>query len=267
MLKNPFSKKLVPKNFKKQFFLNNVITIRSDSITIIFDAMTNELLFTDALTNENLYVKNPAFTALGRKMVAASIELIDELGFEGFTFRKLAKEIETTEASVYRYFESKHQLLLFLINIYWGHLGKKIELLTRHEEDSKLRLEKSIRILLSTEDEPYFTIGDYKKLRHLVTQEASKVYLHKNVDAENKAGFFLLYKSVVKNLSDIVLEICPSYPFPNALVSTIIEGSFQQLFFAEHLPRLTNFKDNQLAINDFYLNMTFSILDNYGKEK
>ncbi|MFZ9029367.1 MAG: TetR/AcrR family transcriptional regulator, partial [Crocinitomicaceae bacterium] len=70
--------------------------------------------------NENVFLKDPTSTELGRKIVRASIDLIDELGFEDFTFKKLALAIGSTEASVYRYFENKHNLLAYLTMWYWG---------------------------------------------------------------------------------------------------------------------------------------------------
>ena len=51
--------------------------------------------------NKKLFIRDPQQTELGQRIVKHSIELIDELGFEHFTFRKLAEQIESAEASVY----------------------------------------------------------------------------------------------------------------------------------------------------------------------
>jgi len=67
-----------------------------------------------------LYTKNPESSDLGKKIVSKSIEMIDALGFEDFTFKKLGIKIGSNESSVYRYFESKHALLVYLINWYWS---------------------------------------------------------------------------------------------------------------------------------------------------
>ena len=72
--------------------------------------------------NEQLFLRNPEESDLGRRIVSASIKMIGELGFEAFTFKKLATQIETTEASVYRYFENKHRLLVYLVTWYWSWL-------------------------------------------------------------------------------------------------------------------------------------------------
>jgi len=63
--------------------------------------------------NSNLYLKDPKSTELGERIVQRGMEMIDELGLEQFTFRKLANDIGTTETSVYRYFLNKHRLLLY----------------------------------------------------------------------------------------------------------------------------------------------------------
>ena len=66
--------------------------------------------------DEGLYLKDPNSSDLGMKIIRDSIEMIDAIGFEGFTFKKLAAKIGATEPSVYRYFESKHKLLLYLLD-------------------------------------------------------------------------------------------------------------------------------------------------------
>jgi hypothetical protein len=53
-----------------------------------------------------LYSKNPESSALGHKIVSKSIEMINELGFEDFTFKKLGASIGSNESSVYRYLKA-----------------------------------------------------------------------------------------------------------------------------------------------------------------
>ena len=52
-------------------------------------------------------------------MINHSISLWDELGFESFTFKKLALKMGSNETSLYRYFENKHFLVLYLLVWYW----------------------------------------------------------------------------------------------------------------------------------------------------
>ena len=76
--------------------------------------------------NHRSYLREPEATELGRKIITESITLIDALGFEQFTFKKLAAEIGSTEASVYRYFENKHKLLVYLVSWYWAWLDYRV---------------------------------------------------------------------------------------------------------------------------------------------
>ncbi|MGC9344775.1 MAG: TetR/AcrR family transcriptional regulator, partial [Bacteroidales bacterium] len=62
--------------------------------------------------NQALYIKDPQSTNTGRNILKYSIPLMQELGFEKFTFKKLAASMGSSEISVYRYFENKHKLLL-----------------------------------------------------------------------------------------------------------------------------------------------------------
>ena len=55
--------------------------------------------------NEKLFIRDPEQSELGKKIIQHSIQLIHKCGFEAFTFKKLALDIGTTEAGIYRYFE------------------------------------------------------------------------------------------------------------------------------------------------------------------
>ncbi len=50
--------------------------------------------------NQNLFIKEPSSSELGKKILSNSIEMIDEIGFENFTFRKLGQQIDSPEASI-----------------------------------------------------------------------------------------------------------------------------------------------------------------------
>ena len=80
--------------------------------------------------NKRLFVRDPQNTALGKKIIKHSILLIDEIGFEAFTFKKLARRMSSTEASVYRYFENKHMLLLYLVSWFWEWVTYLIDIHT-----------------------------------------------------------------------------------------------------------------------------------------
>ena len=203
--------------------------------------------------NPYVYLKDPESSDLGKRIVSGSIELIDSLGFEHFTFRKLAQSVGTTEASVYRYFESKHKLLLYLTAWYWGWMEYRMVFRTANIDSPWERLDRAISLLTGAiETDIGHAHIDEVKLNRIVIAESSKAYLVKEVDDENKHGVFGRYKGLVQRVSDIILEINPAYKYPHMLVSTVIEGAHHQHFFAEHLPRLTDVIQGENAIADFY---------------
>lgn len=203
--------------------------------------------------NPGTFKKDPNSSELGRKIINQSIELIDEIGFEKFTFKKLAIRIGSTEASVYRYFDNKHLLLTYLVIWYWKWMQYQLILSTQNIECAKTRLQNCVvRLTSKIEQDHFFEQVNETLLQRIVIAESSKIYLHKDVDSENEEGFFKPYKEVVQFVADIILEIQKDYKYPHMLVSTIIEGAHHQRFFAEHLPKLTDVFSGEDSITTFY---------------
>lgn len=193
--------------------------------------------------NENLFLRDPQKTTLGQNIIGKSVELIEQLGFELFTFKKLAEEIDSTEASVYRYFENKHRLLLYLIDLYWTWLDYRLDFEINNIVDGKERLRKCIA-LLTQHGKPVVQLDLVNEdvLQKIVMSEFEKTYLTKQVDADNKEGLFKPYKAICKKIASILLEINPRYPFPHSLASTAMLALSHQLYYAKHLPSLSDIK-------------------------
>jgi len=206
--------------------------------------------------NPGVFKKDALSSDLGVNIVEQGIDQIVELGFENFTFKKLAQKINSTEASVYRYFESKQHLLSYLTQWYWNWLEYRIIIGTLNIPDPKIRLENAIKCLTEEikEDQNFSRINEVK-LHQIVITESSKVYMCKSVDENNASGFYQVYKSLVQRVADIILEISPKFKYPHMLVSTIIEGAHHQRFFADHLPRLTDQIENEDAVTSFYIQL------------
>ncbi len=191
--------------------------------------------------NEKLCLRNPQRTDLGRKILKTSILLIDEIGFERFTFKKLAERIQSTEASIYRYFESKYLLLLYLVNWYWEWMKFCIDLRLMNVEHPEERLRLMISTIVdSTKRNATVDFIDEDVLHRIVVAEGSKAYHNKEVDVQNREGFFLSYKSLAQKIADAITAINPAFPYPRALASNILEMANNHIYFAEHLPRLTD---------------------------
>lgn len=215
--------------------------------------------------NHKSYLREPENTELGRKIISASVKLIDELGFEDFTFKKLAREIGSTEASVYRYFENKHKLLVYLVSWYWAWLHYSVTFHTQNIANPRERLSRAIEVITKAgeSDDPSVVHIDERILHRVIVAESSKVYHTKEVDTENKAGYFLQMKHFCHYLAQIVLEINPDYNYPHAIISTMLEAAHQQIFYAQHLPSLTDIKSEQYTETvDFLKQTVFAAVDN-----
>ena len=208
-----------------------------------------------------LYIKNPDSSELGRKIISNSIEMINELGFEMFTFKKLGVKIDSPESSIYRYFENKHTLLIYLVSWYWSRIEYQLVFATVNVDSPIDKLKNCIKILVQHEGiDQQTSYLDEVLLRKIIITESVKAYHTKDVDDENKKGFFNPYKNVVQRVSDIVLEINTKFEYPHMLITTVIEGAHQQIYFAEHLPSLTDVKNGKDSISEFYTKMVLNVI-------
>lgn len=197
------------------------------------------------MMNDALFVRNPETSELGRKMVKHSIQLIHKHGFEAFTFKKLAEDIGTTEAGVYRYFENKHKLLVYITAWYWGWLEFQIRFQTNNIASPEDKLRRIIKLLASTiEDDEQTSHVDESLLHQIIIAEGSKAYLTKQVGEDNKQHFFKPYKDLCAMIGNIITECNPHYKYPRSLASTIVEMAHFQNFFMKNLPALTDFGRN-----------------------
>lgn len=196
--------------------------------------------------NEHLFLRNPEQTVLGRNIIKHSIQLIAQHGFEAFTFKKLAEDIGTTEAGIYRYFENKHLLLIYIIAWYWGWLEYQISFQTNNITNPVVKLKKVIKLLATTvEDDATTNYVNERLLYQIVISEGSKAYLTKQVGEDNQHQFFKPYKDLCAIVGDIILACNPKYKYPKSLATTIIEMAHFQNYFMIHLPSLTDFGKNK----------------------
>ena len=191
--------------------------------------------------NEKVFLKDPDSSVLGKRIIENSILLIDEIGFEGFTFKKLGERIGSNESSIYRYFENKHKLLVYLTSWYWGWLEYQLVFATNSIGDPKEKLKQAISIVSKTtvQDHSYSHINEVL-LNKIVVNESSKSFLTKEVDEENKQGYFVIYKRMVNRLEEMISAVDPLYPYAPSLASTILEGTLHQHFLKDHFPSLTS---------------------------
>lgn len=215
--------------------------------------------------NPSLFLRDPDSSEVGKNIVKNSIELMHEIGYENFTFKKLSQYINSTEATIYRYFPNKHKLLLYILNWYWSYLYYHSQVNVKGKASPKDKLRYILRLITNNEVVSA-GFGNYnlQKLYEIVISESSKVYLVKDVDLFNKEQVFKPYKELCAFVAEIILECKKDYKFSKSLSSTIIETAHYQQYFSMHLPRLTdNTKDvsHSAYVLEFLENFVFDILD------
>ena len=201
---------------------------------------------------KQIYLKDPESSDLGKRIVEHSILLINEIGFDNFTFKKLGTKISSNESSIYRYFESKHKILLYLSSWYWAWLEYQLVIETFSISKPGAKLEKAIEVVTKTIviDSDFSHINEVI-LYKIIVNESSKSFLTKEVDVENIEGYFEIYKRLITRLEEMILEIKPAYPFALSLASTVLEGGLHQNFLNEHFPSITNCKDGKTTTKFF----------------
>ncbi|MEA1787190.1 TetR/AcrR family transcriptional regulator [Arenibacter sp. GZD96] len=211
--------------------------------------------------NEKIYLKDPESSELGRRILLNGISMIHEVGFEAFTFKKLGEQIGSNESSIYRYFESKHKFLLYLVSWYWGWMEYQLVFATNSipDPEEKLRMAISIVTKLKEQNATGGSIN-HTKLTKIMINEFSKSYLTKEVDAENEEGYFVIYKRLVNRLAKMIEAVDADYPYPLSLSSNVVEGGLHQHFLMDHFPSLTNCKKS-FTPTSFYTDLVFRTLN------
>ena len=242
-----------------------MIVLFSILIVILLYLQYKILIMDSLLSNlkiavpEKIYVKDPESSALGKRIVEHSIILIDEIGFDSFTFKKLGTLIGSNESSIYRYFESKHKLLLYLSSWYWAWIEYQLVFET-HSLNPVDKVEKAIEIVTrAIKEDSNFSHVNEVVLNRIMVNENSKSFLTKEVDQENKDGYFVIYKRIVHRLRDMIKTKKPDYKFPSSLASTILEGSLHQHFLKDHFTSITDCNDS-ISPTNFMKNLVINTL-------
>ena len=210
--------------------------------------------------NEKLFVKDPETSALGKKIIQESIILIDNIGFDDFTFKKLGEIIGSNESSIYRYFENKHKLLVYLSSWYWSWMEYRLVFATSNYTNPLEKLKKAISIVTETvkDDQKTLHINE-SLLNKIIIAEFTKTFHTKEVDQENKEGFYNIYIRVINRLTTIITEVNPDYLYPKSLASSIVEGAMHQHFLKDHMQAITNCNETTSPTN-FYFDLIEKIL-------
>jgi len=202
--------------------------------------------------NSELFLKDPESSELGKKIVGQGILLIDDIGFEKFTFKKLGVQIKSNESSIYRYFENKHKFLVYITNWFWGWKEFQLTMSTYGISDSNEKLLKAIEVITHpvVQDFRFQHINEVA-LNHIIINESSKSYLTKEVETDNKEGYFSIYKRLVSRIAEMISEVSSDYEYPLSLSSMVLDGALHQHFLKDHIQSITDCSEKKSVSNYF----------------
>jgi len=200
----------------------------------------------------SLHLRDPAASAIGERILSEGLVLMNELGLEAFTFKKLTEHADCTEATIYNYFPNKQRLLQYYFQLYWMWLDTHCQQEGRSVPDPWERLKGDIRSLCGLWSKDAMAAQlDPTALRELVIVEGSKSFLHRNVDEDNKLKLFQPYKDLGAHLASEIKACDRKCKLPRTFATTLIEMAHSLEFAMAHLPALTELSDggdrNKLA--------------------
>ena len=204
---------------------------------------------------EGTFIKDPETSVLGKKIISQGMVLVHEMGFDGFTFKKLGAYIGSNESSIYRYFENKHKFLLYLSSWYWAWIEYNLVMETHSISNPEEKIIQAVWVLTrGVQNDSNYTEVDLVLLQKIMIDEFSKSFLTKSVDQENEQGLFIAYKRVHGRLQAFIKEANPDYLYAANLSNTILSGALQQFYYRDHFPSLTDCSD-QNAPSSYYTNL------------
>lgn len=210
--------------------------------------------------SHEIFIKDPISSALGKRILTESLALIEARGMEAFNFKMLSRDVECTEAAIYRYFENKNKLLLYFINWYWGWLEHNLVYSTANLESPEDKVKMAINLVVEGPiylENLYLNISSLKKV---VMQESNKSFMSKELKSNVKSSMLHQFYDFSERFKDLIIQYKPNYPFPKVVVSTLIWSSNLNAFSKLYMADLIEDNFNGQNKLDFYYNMVFNSL-------
>jgi AcrR family transcriptional regulator len=212
--------------------------------------------------DEKLFLKNPMTSDIGQEMVRQSVIIIAAEGLEGFNFKKLALALGSTETTIYRYFNNKQQLMMYLASWYWGLLEWRIAFATTNVNVPSAKLDKAL-LVLSTPMNASAEIGFMNecKLQSIVASESFKAFEMKGLLKKDRIGYFKAYSNLCIRVSELITLNNKNHKFPKAMAATIIETAHYQMFLQNNMPELTDLPAGETHLYSLLHQLAFKALE------
>lgn len=197
------------------------------------------------------FLKDPDSSETGREIIRHGASMMASHGVESFTFRKLAAQAGITEATVYRYFSNKHQMLMYLLNRYWNALEYRAMQETVHINDPLERLGRLAELLTVPVASTAADHAMAADLYSIAMSESIKVHLGTETGSDWQKGMLNGYARITGLVAETLKVARPLYPYPHAWAATFVDSAMQQQFLLRHLPDLTEIEPSKASLTAF----------------
>ncbi len=135
------------------------------------------------------------YTDRQRQIIQTSLTIVGERGMHNLTIRNIAKNLSVTEPAVYRHFESKHAILVGMLDFLQGNITPHFALLKMSSQETGTFFTSFLTALFTTiENNPSYALFIFsEEVFH--SDEAMKPYLSSLLD------------QMFSNLEHLCLEI------------------------------------------------------------
>ncbi len=202
--------------------------------------------------DKGLYTKDPMSSAIGQEIIRQSVEMIADKGLDQFTFKKLAQQLPSTESTIYRYFQNKHQLATYLASYHWSQMEWRLAFATANIDQDILRFEKALRELCRwVEDDIESSHINEAKLQRMVITSGFTTFLPLELNKSEKMAYTSSYMHLLKRMSLILQKSHRYCKHPEALATAIIESVHHQMYLQLHTPHLTDVTSKEQQLYSF----------------
>lgn len=210
--------------------------------------------------NEKIYLSDPTSSDLGKRILKHGSKIICQEGLDSFNFKKLSKEISSTEAAIYRYFENKNKLLLFYFSWYWKWIEYNMVFRTQNLATPEERMQVVLEILTNPPQvKNYFEYIDGAHVFELMGKDGIRVLLSAP-QTDDEKDMVRSFRSVCERFAQVIEGCDKGYKYPVQLAATILITSHMNKTLLPTV--LDNMKDNELV--DFWMYSSTLLFDSKG---
>ena len=180
------------------------------------------------------------------QILEAAVEVFSKKGYEGSTTKEIAKKAKVSEGTIFRYFETKKEILIYMLNVLIDQTLSEFVEQIENEHDP----EEAIKSLLKLHNK--FIVNNYDLLRILIYE----VQFHKDLREEFRNS---ILDKIVDVSAGIIKEINPNSDVDPYVASRAVLGIFLGLVVANSFSKSEENVDEKKIISDVLDILTYGL--------